>query len=86
MTERSSAMDALATRAGGAQMLTLLHAGVNPGDLVQMTLAGGTNASGIPLWKVAAGEHAIVITLSNLHASQAFNGTFVFNVQITKAA
>jgi hypothetical protein len=78
--------DALATRAGGSQVLTLIHPGVGPGDLVQMTLAGGTNASGIPFWRAVASEHAIAITLSNLHASQFFNGTFVFNVQITKAA
>ena len=77
--------DGLTTAASGSQVLTINNNRVVSGDIVLLTRAGGTNSTGTPLPAVAATNGVITITLTNQHASAAFNGTFVFNMLVVRA-
>jgi hypothetical protein len=68
--------EALTTAAAAAYTLTLTNNVVEADDLVFASVANGTNTQGIPtLGRVTPGAGSVVITVTNLHASQALNGT-----------
>lgn len=54
-------------------------------DLAFVTAAGGTNTQGTPLLKAVMTSNTLTITIKNHHASEALNGTLIFNVWVLKA-
>lgn len=77
--------EALTTAAGAAATLTVTDDKCAAADIVLLTLNGGTSTGGTPILSVVPGAGSFVITLSNKHASAAFDGTFIIGFQIVKA-
>ncbi len=77
--------EALTTAAGSAQALTITCNQCAVGDLIFVDVQGGTSTTGSAEMKVVPGAGSFVITLTNRHASAAFNGTFIIAYQIVKA-
>jgi hypothetical protein len=78
--------EALTTAHTAAATLVITKAGVDAGDYVFITLAGGTNTAGVPLFNAVCTANTVTITLRNAAiATNAFNGTFIFNMWIVKA-
>ena len=78
--------EALTTAHTAAATLVITKAGVDAGDYVFITLAGGTNTAGVPLFNAVCTANTVTITLRNAAiATNAFNGTFIFNMWIIKA-
>jgi hypothetical protein len=77
--------EALTTAAGAAATLTITDDKCAAADIVLITQNGGTNTTGTPTISVVPGAGSFVITLTNRHASAAFNGTFILGFQIVKA-
>jgi hypothetical protein len=75
--------DSLTTAAGSSRAITISDSEVSATSLVQVTQAGGTNTAGTPILKAVPGAGTITVTLSNNHASAAFNGTFVLDFLVT---
>jgi hypothetical protein len=78
--------EALTTAAAGAQELTVTCDQVVAGDLILVTRNGGTSATGTLEMKAVAGAGSFVVTLTNRHASAAFNGTFIIGFVIIPMA
>ena len=76
--------EALTTAAAGAQALTVANSLVEAGDIVIATINGGTSTTGSAELKAVAGASQIVFTLTNRHASAAFNGTFIIGFVVMK--
>lgn len=78
--------EALTTAHTAAASLVITKVGVDAGDLAMVSLVGGTNTGGVPLFKAVCTANTVTITLLNAAiATNAFNGTFVFNLLIFKA-
>lgn len=78
--------ESLTTAHTAAATLVITKAGVDAGDYVFITQAGGTNTGGVPVFKVVCTANTVTITLqNNAIATNAFNGTFIFNLLIVKA-
>lgn len=78
--------EAITTAAAATYTLTLTNALIAAGDIVLVSLANGTNTQGIPVvGRVTPANGSVVVTVTNLHASQALNGTIVVAFQVTKA-
>lgn len=68
--------ESLTTAAGANYVLTITNNKIVASDQVLAVVSGGTNSAGIPvLMKVVPGSGAVVVTISNLHATVALNGT-----------
>lgn len=78
--------ESLTTAAGSAQDLTITCDQVASGDLILLTRNGGTSANGTLEMKAVAGDGSFVVTLTNRHASAAFNGTFIIGYMIIPMA
>ena len=79
--------EALTTAAAAAYTLTLTNSVIAAGDIVFASVANGTNTQGIVgVGRVTPGAGSVVITIRNLHASQAFNGTLVISYFVIKAS
>lgn len=77
--------ESLTTAHTAAATLVITLAGVVAGDLVFITQAGGTNTGGVPVFKAVTTTDTITITLqNNAIATNAFNGTFVFNYMVVR--
>lgn len=76
--------EALTTAAGSAQALVLTNTLVEATDVVIATLMGGTSATGSAELKAVATANTITFTLTNRHASAAFNGTFIIGFLVIK--
>lgn len=76
--------ESLTTAAGSAQALTVANSLVEATDVVIATMNGGTNTNGTLELKAVAGASQIVFTLTNRHASAAFNGTFIIGYLVIK--
>lgn len=76
--------EALTTAAGSAQDLVLTNTLVAAADLVVATINGGTNTNGSVEVKAVPTANTITFTLTNRHASAAFNGTFVIGFVVIK--
>lgn len=76
--------EALTTAAGSAQALVLTNTLVEAADLVLATIIGGTSTTGSAELKAVPTAHTITFTLTNRHASAAFNGTFIISFLVIK--
>ena len=76
--------EALTTAAAGAQALTLTNSLVDAADIVIATINGGTSTTGSAELKAVATASTITFTLTNRHASAAFNGTFIIGYVVMK--
>lgn len=77
--------ESLVTAAGSSQALTITNTFVAATDIVIVTQQGGTSTTGSVEVKAVPGAGSFVITLTNRHASAAFNGTFILGFQVIKA-
>lgn len=77
--------ESLTTAAGSSQALTITNTLCASTDIILISRGGGTNSAGSPLMKVVPGTGSFVITLDNVHASAAFNGTFKISFLLLKA-
>lgn len=77
--------ESLTTAAGADATLTITCNKCAAADIVLLTRNGGTSTAGTPIFSVVPGAGSFVITLSNKHASAAFDGTFIIGFQIVKA-
>ena len=68
--------EALTTAAGSAQAITLTNSYIASTDHLFVTRNGGTSTTGTLEINAVAGSGTATITLTNRHASAAFNGTF----------
>lgn len=68
--------EVLTTAGLAAYTLTLTNTTVAATSVVTASLANGTNTQGTPsIGLITPGSGSVVITVNNLHASQALNGT-----------
>ncbi len=78
--------EALTTAHTATQALTITCAGVASGDLAMISMVGGTNTAGVPVFNAVCTTNTVTITLrNNAIATNAFNGTFIFSMIIFKA-
>lgn len=78
--------EALTTAADATYTLTITNSEIAAADIVTASVANGTNTQGIPVvQRVTPAAGSLVITVTNLHASQALNGTIVVSYATTKA-
>lgn len=77
--------ESLTTAAGATQAITINKTGVVAGDLAFANISGGTNTRAVIVQSVVTGTGTIVVTLKNIEASNALNGTVKFNWQYSKA-
>lgn len=78
--------ESLTTAHTASQALVITKTGVAAGDFAMITQAGGTNTGGVPVFKAVCTTDTVTITIqNNAIATNAFNGTFVFNLIIFKA-
>jgi hypothetical protein len=78
--------ESLSTAAGANQAITITVPGMLATDIIFLTLNGGTDTNGSVEMKAVAGAGSFVITLTNRHASAAFNGTFIIAYMIVKVS
>jgi len=76
--------ESLTTAAGSAQALVLTNSLVEAGDIVLALINGGTDTNGSVELKAVATANTITFTLTNRHASAAFNGTFIIGFLVIK--
>lgn len=77
--------EALTTAAAATYTLTLTNSKVAATDIVQVTLANGTNSAGAPsLITSTITDSTVTIIVKNVHASAALNGTLVFYFNLIK--
>lgn len=77
--------EALTTAAGSAQAITITNNKVSVGDIVVVTRNGGTSTTGTLEINAVCTANTLTITLTNRHASAAFNGTFILGFLVIKA-
>lgn len=79
--------ESLTTAHTASQALVITKVGVVAGDFAMISMVGGTNTQGVPVFKAVCTTDTVTITLTNnAIAANAFNGTFIFNLMIFKAA
>jgi hypothetical protein len=72
--------EALTTAAAAAYTLTITNTAIAAADIVMASVANGTNTQGVPvITRVTPAAGSLVIVVTNLHASQALNGTLVIS-------
>lgn len=76
--------ESLTTAAGASQALVVTNNKVSVGDILLVTINGGTNTAGAVEIKAVATANTATITLTNRHATVAFNGTFVLALVVIK--
>lgn len=79
--------ESLTTAHTASQALVITCPGVAAGDIAIVTRAGGSNTGGVPnVTSVVCTTNTVTINLKNeALATNAFNGTFVFNLIVFKA-
>lgn len=79
--------ESLTTAAGAEYTLTLTNDRAEATDMVMWTVGNGTNSGGTPgQGGATAAAGSVVFTVTNLHASAAFNGTIVIGYELVKTA
>lgn len=72
--------EALTTAAGAEYTLTLTNSSIGTGSIVFASAGLGTATTGTPwIWGVTVANGSATITVTNLHASAAFNGTITIS-------
>jgi hypothetical protein len=78
--------ESLTTAHTATQALVITKTGVAAGDIAMISMVGGTNTQGVPVFNAVCTTDTVTITLrNNAIAANAFNGTFIFNLLIHKA-
>lgn len=78
--------ESLTTAHTASQALVVTLAGVASGDFAIVTFVGGTNTGGVPVPRAVCTTNTVTINLLNAAiATNAFNGTFIFNVLVFRA-
>lgn len=80
--------EALTTAAAAAYTLTitLTALSVAATDMAFASVANGTNTQGVPVvTRVTCGTNSLVVVVTNLHASEALNGTLKISYVVLKA-
>lgn len=78
--------EALTTAAGASQAITVTSNKISAADVALVTRAGGTSTTGSVEISAVCTANTLTITLTNRHATVAFNGTFILAVQGIKAS
>lgn len=76
--------ESLTTAAGASQAITVTNSYCATTDMIFVLMNGGTSTTGTLEIKAVPGAGSFVITLTNRHASAAFNGTFILAFLIVK--
>jgi hypothetical protein len=77
--------EALTTAAAAAYTLTLTNSAIAAADQVFASVANGTNSQGIPVvTRITPGAGSATIEVTNLHGSEALNGTIVIAFMVLK--
>lgn len=77
---------ALTTAAAATHVLTLTNSKIAAGDQVYVSVCKGTATTGTPtVADVVAGASSVVITIQNIAAAAAVNGTLVISFFVVKA-
>lgn len=77
--------ESLTTAHTATASLVITKVGVDAGDLAMISMVGGTNTGGVPVFNAVCTADTVTITLrNNAIATNAFNGTFIFNLIIFK--
>lgn len=76
--------ESLTTAAGASQAITLTNSYIAATDMVFITQNGGTSTTGSLEIKAVPAAGSCTITLTNRHASAAFNGTFILAFLVVK--
>jgi hypothetical protein len=77
---------ALTTAAAATHVVTLTNSKIAAGDTVLVTVGKGTATTGTPtVGDVTPGAGNVVISIQNIHASAAVNGTLVIGYLVIKA-
>lgn len=77
--------EAVTTAAAATYTLTLTNSKIAATDIVQVTLANGTNSAGAPVLVTSTvTDSTLVCVVKNVHVSAALNGTLVFMFNIIK--
>lgn len=75
--------EALTTAAAGEYTLTLTNSFVTANSVLVASVGNGTSTTGIPgIGGITPAAGSVVITVTNLHVSAAFNGTLKINFAI----
>lgn len=78
--------EALTTAHTATATLVITKVGVVAGDYAMISMVGGTNTAGVPVFNAVCTTDTVTITLrNNAIATNAFNGTFIFNLVIMHA-
>lgn len=78
--------ESLTTAHTATQALVITKVGVASGDIAMISMVGGSNTQGVPVFNAVCTTDTVTITLrNNAIATNAFNGTFIFNLLIHKA-
>lgn len=78
--------ESLTTAHTAAATLVITKTGVAAGDIAMISMVGGSNTQGVPVFNAVCTTNTVTITLrNNAIATNAFNGTFIFNLIIYKA-
>lgn len=78
--------ESLSTSAAGEQAIALTNSKIAAGDLVFATVGLGTATEGTPgIASVTTAAGSATITVTNFHATQAFNGTLKVGFMVVKA-
>lgn len=77
--------ESLTTAAAAEYTLTLTNSMVEASDIVLWSVGNGTNSGGTPgCGGATPAAGSVVFTVTNLHASSAFNGTIVVSYELVK--
>lgn len=78
--------EALVTAAGAAQVLTINSTAIAAADIVQASVANGTNTTGTPIvGRVTPASGSVAIEVRNIASAAAFNGTVIVSFSALKA-
>jgi hypothetical protein len=76
----------ITTAAGATHVLTLTNTKIAAGDIVLVTVGKGTATTGTPtVADVTPAAGSVVITIQNIHASAALNGSIAVGFLVIKA-
>lgn len=76
--------ESLTTAAGASQAITLTNNYIASTDMLFVHQNGGTSTAGTLEIKSVPGSGTATITLTNRHAANAFNGTFILAFLVVK--
>src|SRR5574343_1464760 len=77
--------ESVTTAAGATYTLTLANNKITASDIVMASVAYGTSSTGNPtVVRVQPSADQLIVTIQNIHASAAFNGTIKIAFMVVK--